>query len=111
MLFRSIVILSTHIVGDVIDVCRDMAILHQGKVLSKRDPEEAVAEIEGRIWQKTIARSELAHYEARLKVVSTRLLGGRTRVRVHADARPDPSFEPAPADLEDVYFSAIKAFS
>jgi ABC-2 type transport system ATP-binding protein len=105
-----IVILSTHIVGDVTDVCREMAILHRGEVLSQGDPAVAVAALAGRIWQKTIQRDELAALEGQHEVVSTRLFGGRTRLRVHADARPDATFEPAAADLEDVYFVAIKGF-
>ncbi len=103
-----IVILSTHIVGDVVDVCRDMAILHEGKVLASGEPAQAIAGLNGKIWQKTVARAELEGYERDHAVVSTRLFGGRTRVRVLADARPDASFEAAEADLEDVYFSAIK---
>jgi ABC-type multidrug transport system ATPase subunit len=103
-----IVILSTHIVSDVSDLCRDMAILHEGKVLMTGDPAKAVAAIEGRIWQKTIERADLGDQQARHKVVSTRLSGGKTRLHVYSEARPDLSFEPAQADLEDVYFTAIR---
>jgi ABC-2 type transport system ATP-binding protein len=103
-----IVILSTHIVVDVTDVCQEMAILHRGEVLASGEPAHAVAKLAGRVWQKTIPRAELPDYEARHGVLSTRLFGGRTRVRVHADARPDATFEPVEADLEDVYFAAIK---
>jgi ABC-type multidrug transport system ATPase subunit len=103
-----IVILSTHIVGDVIDLCRDMAILHRGRVVMKGDPAGAVSALDGRIWQKTVERAELASHEARYQVVSTRLFAGRTRLHAFADARPDPSFEPVPPDLEDVYFATVK---
>jgi ABC-2 type transport system ATP-binding protein len=106
-----IVILSTHIVGDVIDLCRDMAILHQGEVLMTGDPGEAVTALSGRTWEKTVHRDEVVRHLAAHRVLSTRLFGGRTRVRVFADERPDGSFEPAAPDLEDVYFAAIKAFS
>jgi ABC-type multidrug transport system ATPase subunit len=105
-----VVILSTHIVGDVIDLCREMAILHHGDVLMTGDPAKAVASLDGRIWQKTVDRADLAALKAAHPIVSTRLFGGRTRVHVYAEARPDPSFEPAQADLEDVYFTAIKGF-
>jgi ABC-type multidrug transport system ATPase subunit len=105
-----IVILSTHIVGDVIDLCRDMAILHQGRVLMTGDPTGAVTALEGRIWQKTIDRPELADHQAKHRVVSTRLFAGRTRLHVFADERPDASFAPIAPDLEDVYFAAIKGF-
>jgi ABC-2 type transport system ATP-binding protein len=107
---KVIVILSTHIVSDVIDLCRDMAILHRGRVLMKGDPSAAVAALEGKIWRKTIDRADLAAHQATCDVVSTRLFGGRTRLHAFADACPDPSFEPVPPDLEDVYFAAIKGF-
>src|SRR5271168_4359132 len=90
-----IVILSTHIVGDVIDLCRDMAILHQGELLMTGDPGAAVAGLGGRTWEKTVNRDEVATHVAGHQVLSTRLFGGRTRLRVFADARPDASFEPA----------------
>src|SRR5580704_19313359 len=106
-----IVILSTHIVGDVIDLCRDMAILHQGELLMTGDPAKAVTSLAGRTWQKTIDRDQVAAQSAGHQVLSTRLFGGRTRLRDFADARPDASFEPTPPDLEDVYFAAIKGFS
>jgi len=106
-----IVILSTHIVGDVIDLCRDMAILHQGKLLMTGDPGAAVTRLGGHTWEKTVNRDEVATHLAGHRVLSTRLFGGRTRLRVFADARPDTSFEPVAPDLEDVYFAAIKGFS
>jgi ABC-2 type transport system ATP-binding protein len=106
-----IVILSTHIVDDVIDLCRDMAILHQGELLMTGDPGEAVGAIAGRTWEKTVNRDEVAKHAAGHQVLSTRLFAGRTRLRAYADARPDPSFEPVTPDLEDVYFAAIKGFS
>ena len=105
-----IVILSTHIVGDVTDLCRDMAILHQGRLLTSGDPADAVAALAGRTWEKTVDRAEVAKYLGSHQVISTHLFAGRTRLRVFADARPDPSFEPVAADLEDVYFAAIKGF-
>jgi ABC-type multidrug transport system ATPase subunit len=106
-----IVILSTHIVGDVSDLCRAMAILHRGRVLLSGDPTEIVARFAGLVWEKTVDKAELAAYEERHRVISTRLVAGRTRVRVHAPEQPDPSFAPAQADLEDVYFSTIKGYA
>ena len=106
-----VVILSTHIVGDVTDLCRDMAILHKGELLMTGDPTKAVASLAGRTWEKTVDRAEVAKHLASHQVISTRLFAGRTRIRVFADARPDPTFEPTPADLEDVYFAAIKGFA
>jgi ABC-type multidrug transport system ATPase subunit len=106
-----IVILSTHIVGDVSDLCSAMAILHRGSVLLSGDPTEIVGRFAGLVWEKTIDKAELAAYEERHRVISTRLVARRTRVRVHAQERPDPSFAPAQADLEDVYFSTIKGYA
>jgi ABC-type multidrug transport system ATPase subunit len=106
-----IVILSTHIVGDVTDLCREMAVLHKGELLMTGDPAKAVSSLAGRTWEKTVDRAQVAGETAKHQVISTRLFAGRTRVRVFADARPDASFEPVPADLEDVYFAAIKGFA
>jgi ABC-type multidrug transport system ATPase subunit len=102
-----IVILSTHIVSDVSDLCRRMAIINNGQVLLTGEPQQAVRSVEGKIWRKFIAKSELADHQARFPVISSRLFSGRTLIHVHADARPDPSFEPATPDLEDVYFATI----
>ncbi len=99
-----IVILSTHIVDDVAEVCTNMAIIQKGRVLHVGEPQEAVDAIRGKVWRKEIEKSELASYERDHTVVSTRLRGGRTMVHVLADSRPDPSFDGADPDLQDVYF-------
>jgi ABC-type multidrug transport system ATPase subunit len=102
-----IVILSTHIVDDVRELCTRMAIINEGKVLLESAPEDAIATLAGRMWKKSIARDELAGCQQRLTVVSTSLVGGRTMIRVLADARPDEAFAPAEPNLEDVYFTTI----
>ena len=102
-----IVILSTHIVSDVSDLCARMAIIDRGRVLLTGDPTELVSTLEGRVWQKAIARVELDAVKAAHPVISTRLLAGRTLVNVVADAAPGDGFAPIPATLEDVYFHAI----
>jgi ABC-2 type transport system ATP-binding protein len=94
-----IVILSTHIVDDVTDLCRDMAILHQGELLMTGDPGEAVKTLAGRVWEKKVNRDEVGKQSTGLQVLSTSLFAGRTRLRVYADARPEASFEPFAADL------------
>jgi ABC-type multidrug transport system ATPase subunit len=99
-----IVILSTHIVDDVAEVCSDMAIISKGQVLHTGEPQAAIEEIRGRTWKKIIAKSELPEHEQSYTIVSKRLKGGRTIIHVLADSRPDASFEPAEPDLEDVYF-------
>jgi len=103
-----VVILSTHIVEDVSDLCRRMAIISRGQVLVTGDPQDAIDTLRGRVWKKIIDRGHLAGYEKECTVISTRLVAGSTAIHVVADARPDPSFEEVSPDLEDVYFSALK---
>ena len=103
-----IVILSTHIVSDVSDLCSAMAILHEGRVRLAGDPAAAIERIRGRVWERTIDKSELAAYAERHPVISTRLLAGRTNIHVFGDARPDSSFRDVAPDLEDVYFATIR---
>jgi len=102
-----IVILSTHIVSDVSDLCARMAIIHRGRVLLAGEPAALVRSVEGRIWEKAIARGELDAARASFPVISTRLLAGRTLVHVTGESAPAPGFEPVEATLEDVYFAAI----
>ncbi len=104
-----VVILSTHIVEDVSDLCSRMAIIAAGRVLLSGDPQSAIEVLRGRIWKKVMPRDQLAACERDLPVISTHLVGGRTAVHVLSPQRPDPSFEEAPADLESVYFSTLRA--
>jgi ABC-2 type transport system ATP-binding protein len=105
---RIVVILSTHIVADVTDLCRHMAILGQGQVLLTGEPREAIRSLEGRIWRRSIDKTELDGYRQRMTVLSTRLAGGRTLIHVLADACPEAGFEPVAPDLEDVYFGRLR---
>lgn len=102
-----IVILSTHIVGDVADLCASLAVINKGRVLLHGEPATLVAGVDGRIWRKVVAKNDVAAIKTRLPVISTRLQTGRTILRVYAETAPDASFEPTTADLEDVYFCAI----
>ena len=102
-----VVILSTHIVEDVSDLCSRMAIISGGRVLTEGDPAEAMRTLEGKIWKRIVPKEQLAEYQQKHAVISTQLAGGKTVVHVLADARPDASFEPVPASLEDVYFSTL----
>jgi ABC-type multidrug transport system ATPase subunit len=106
-----IVILSTHIVDDVTDLCQQMAIIHRGRVVATGEPNRLAADLEGRIWQKTITKDELAQLEANVLVLSTRLRGGRLLVHVYCDHQPDASFVSIEPELDDVYFRAIKDHS
>jgi len=102
-----IVILSTHIVDDVADLCPRFAVISKGRVLLEGEPREAVARLAGRIWQRVVDRVELGDTLATLPVISTRLQSGRTVVRAFADGAPGPGFEAVHPELEDVYFSAV----
>ncbi|PYP92130.1 MAG: multidrug ABC transporter ATP-binding protein [Candidatus Angelobacter sp. Gp1-AA117] len=106
-----IVILSTHIVSDVSDLCHQMAIIHQGRVVVNGEPAILVAGIEGKIWKKSIETSQLESYRQRFQLISTRLFGGRNIVHVYSDHLPETGFEPVKPDLEDLYFATIKGFT
>jgi ABC-2 type transport system ATP-binding protein len=101
-----IVILSTHIVEDVSDLCSRMAIISHGRVLAEGDPAKAMQDVEGKIWRRTIGKGELAAVQAEHAVISTKLVAGRTVVHVFSESQP-AGFEPVNASLEDVYFSTL----
>lgn len=102
-----IVILSTHIVSDVSDLCAQMAIIDKGRVLLTGRPVELTRTLQGRVWQKTIARAELDAMKADYPVISTRLLAGRTLINIVTDVDPGAQFAAVSPTLEDVYFAAI----
>lgn len=102
-----IVILSTHIVEDVEDLCRQMAIISHGKVLLTGDPLESIDQMKGKIWKKTIEKSALDNHQQRHAIISTRLVSGRTVVHALSDGDPGDGFEHVDPDLEDVYFSTL----
>jgi ABC-type multidrug transport system ATPase subunit len=102
-----VVILSTHIVEDVRQLCARMAILADGRVLCEGAPDALVNELRGRVWSKTVAKQLVASHRDTFHVLSAQLHAGKTRLRVLADTAPDPAFEPAAPDLEDVYFHAL----
>ncbi|HKG93993.1 MAG TPA: ABC transporter ATP-binding protein [Gemmatimonadaceae bacterium] len=102
-----VVLLSTHIVEDVRQLCPRMAILARGRVLREGVPDELVDELRGRVWGRTVGKDGVAGYRETLQVLSAQLHAGRTRLRVLADAPPDPAFEPLAPELEDVYFHTL----
>jgi len=104
---NTVVILSTHIVEDVSELCNRMAIIDRGKILLEAEPQRAVAELRGRIWRRIIPRTDLESVEREHAVISTKLLGGRTVVHVYSDVPPGAGFDSVEADLEDVYFSTM----
>ena len=106
-----IVILSTHIVSDVSDLCRNMAIIHQGRVRAAGDPTALVQALKGMVWRKAIDRPQVAEYQERFRVISMRLFAGRTVLHVLQNDLPESGFEPVVPDLEDLYFATIRGFS
>jgi ABC-2 type transport system ATP-binding protein len=101
-----VIILSTHIVDDVADLCPRMAVLAGGQVRLEGAPLDLIEKAKGRVWKKTIAREELEQHQAQFEVISTRLYAGRTIIHILADS-PPAGFENVQAGLEDVYFTTL----
>src|SRR4051794_34995739 len=105
-----IVILSTHIVSDVTDLCHAMAIIHEGRVRVAGNPSELVAGLNGMVWRKSIAHDEVPSYRERFQLISMRLFAGQTVVHVLSAKLPEAGFESVTPDLEDFYFATIRGF-
>ncbi|HUO91214.1 MAG TPA: ABC transporter ATP-binding protein [Rhizomicrobium sp.] len=102
-----VVILSTHIVDDVSDLCPRMAIIAEGRIVGQGAPVDLTNALRGRVWQKTIAKAELEGYRQKYSVISTRLFGGHTVIHIVSDTDPGNGFAPVEAGLEDVYFATL----
>ena len=107
---NAVVILSTHIVDDVSELCSRMAIINRGRILVEAEPLSAIASLEGRIWRRVVAQSEFAEVERVHAVISTKLFAGRTVVHVYSDVPPGADWSSAEPDLEDVYFSTMAGY-
>jgi ABC-type multidrug transport system ATPase subunit len=104
------VILSTHIVSDVSELCNEMAILHQGRVLMQMSPKGAIETLKGKIWAALLSQSEVEPHAKSDWIISSRLLHGKHLLKVYSDSNPASDFHSVEPDLEDVYFSQIKGF-
>jgi len=102
-----IIIFSTHIVEDVKDICDSMAIINKGKILANGIPGILISEIEDRIWEKAIEKSELEKYEKDFKVISSQLKGGKKVIRIYSGNQPRNDFQLVKSTLEDVYFKKL----
>ncbi|AMJ57143.1 MULTISPECIES: ABC transporter ATP-binding protein [Stenotrophomonas] len=102
------VILSTHIVEDVTDLCPTMAIMNKGQVLLTGRPADAINALQAQVWRKQVAKAALPDYESRFTVLSTRLVGGHPVIHVFAESCPEAGFEPVAPGLEDVYFQRLR---
>src|SRR5215204_1126114 len=104
---EAVVILSTHIVEDVSELCTRMAIIDKGEILLEAEPLASIAALQGRVWRRVVSKQELPQIERDYCLICTKLQAGRTLVHVYAHTRPGPEFESVEADLEDVYFSVM----
>jgi ABC-2 type transport system ATP-binding protein len=103
----AVVILSTHLVDDVLELCSRLAIIGQGQILLEAEPLQAVAALNGRVWKRVVQKGELSAVERAHAVLSTKLVAGRPVVRVLNETTPGEGFEPVEPNLEDVYFSTL----
>lgn len=104
---NSVVLLSTHIVEDVSELCTRMAIINKGEILLEAEPSSAINELRGKIWRQTISKAELPAIEKMHAVISTKLFAGKTVAHVFSKEKPANGFNSVEPDLEDVYFSVM----
>lgn len=107
---NSVVILSTHIVEDVSELCTRMAIISKGCILQEGEPLKAVEGLQGMIWRRIVEKGGLPKLEREHKIISTKLLSGRTAVHIYSEDDPGNGFEPVAPDLEDVYFTTMAGY-
>ena len=104
---NSVVILSTHIVEDVSELCTRMAIINKGQILLEAEPLKAVQGLQGMIWRRIVDKTVLPKLEQEHKIITTKLLSGRTVVHIFSEEDPGNGFELVAPDLEDVYFATM----
>jgi len=106
---NKVVILSTHIVDDVTNLCPSMAIIANGRIVREGKPGDLIVSLSGSVWTKIVDRDQVEDHKSRHDVISSHLYAGRYRLHVLADSDPGDGFEPQEPDLEDVYFSTLLA--
>ncbi|WP_143960154.1 ABC transporter ATP-binding protein [Litoribacter populi] len=106
---KSIIILSTHIVEDISELCTRMAIINKGSILLETKPLEAIEKLKGKIWRRIVEKKLLPQLEIEHKVISTKLFNGKTVVHIYSREHPGSGFEEINPDLEDVYFCKIRS--
>lgn len=102
-----IVILSTHIVDDVRELCTKMAIMNLGQIVYQGAPQNAIDELQGRVYQRIVGREELQDYASEYSIISNKMVGGQPLIHIFSDTDPGNGFEPVKPNLEDVFFSKI----
>ncbi len=108
---NSVVLLSTHIVEDVSELCTNMAIINKGQILQEAEPLKAVEGLQGMIWRRIVEKSVLPALDREHKIISTKLLSGRTVVHIYSEEDPGNGFELVAPDLEDVYFTTMAGYN
>jgi ABC-2 type transport system ATP-binding protein len=103
-----IVILSTHIVQDVKELCPMMAIIDKGKLLFSGEPDEALKGLNGKIWEKSIAKEDMESFNSQYQLISSKLVSGKPLVHIFSESNPGDGFSQAAPDLEDVFFKTIR---
>jgi ABC-type multidrug transport system ATPase subunit len=104
-----VIILSTHIVEDVTDLCPRMAVMAKGRLLMSGEPREAIRALNDRVWSRLVPKTQLTDYQNRFNVLSTRLIAGQPRIHVYSETQPEEGFERVAPDLEDVYFHRLRS--
>jgi len=104
---NAVVILSTHIVDDVKELCTKMAVINKGEVLLEGNPLQAIDSIKGKVWKKIIEKESLLAYKNQYNVVSEKLIAGKPIIHILSESNPGEGFESVEPDLEDVYFAQI----
>ena len=104
-----IVILSTHIVDDVRELCTQMAIMNLGQIVYNGTPDDALTALDGKIWRKTIERNQKDDYKANFNVISDKMVAGKPQLHVLSDSNPGDGFIGVPPNLEDVFFTRINS--
>jgi ABC-type multidrug transport system ATPase subunit len=103
-----VVILSTHIVDDVREICSRMAIINEGRVLRAGEPRTLIAELQGKVWQRTVGKEEIEGYRSKMAVISSQMVAGQSVIHVLSETPPGEGFTPVEPDLEDVYFATLE---
>jgi ABC-type multidrug transport system ATPase subunit len=103
-----VVILSTHIVEDVTDLCPRMAMIAKGRVLVQGEPQAAIDQLQNKVWRCCVSKEALPSYMEKFTVLTTRLVGGKPQINVYSETQPDDGFRQVDADLEDVYFLQLR---
>ena len=102
-----IVILSTHIVDDIRELCTKMAIMNEGQIVFQGNPQNAIDELNGKVYQRIVTREELDDFATNYAIISNKMVGGQPLIHVFSDTNPENGFELVKPNLEDVFFSKI----